>query len=340
MLSAEAFGEAKCPSHQYYYVLSTTQRKIYSYYDGYRGHRLNLNALDLNLLVALRALLHERNVTRAGEAVGLTQPTMSASLARLRRHFHDELLVRTGNRYELTPMGTALIDQVDAAYAVVGRVFSVQKDFDPATSEREFTLVTSDYALAVYGRALSAVLRDEAPHVRLRLQQISVTAVEDLDTTLRGVDGLLTPRGVLTGYRAVELFQDRWLCLVSAENSVVDGELSTEDLARMPWVAMYDRPSALSPANRQMNVLGIEPRIEVLVETFLAIPAFVAGTDRVALIQQRLAEKVRNLADVRTVACPLDLDVVTEAMWYHPAHTHDAGHAWFRGVVTRAVDRM
>ncbi|MFE1349776.1 LysR family transcriptional regulator, partial [Streptomyces sp. NPDC058757] len=112
---------------------------------------MNLARLDLNLVVALRALLEERNVTKAGLRVGLSQPAMSAALARLRKHFDDELLSRVGSQYELTALGQVLLDRTATAYDVLERLFTSQADFDPATETREFRIVSSDYAVDVFG---------------------------------------------------------------------------------------------------------------------------------------------------------------------------------------------
>ena len=129
--------------------------------------------LDLNLLVSLDALLAERSVSRAAERLSLSQPSLSASLARLRRHFRDDLLVRVGNRYELTPLAAQLAEQTASALAAVARVFASEPDFDPATAEREFTVLISDYAITVLGPPLAALLQ-QAPHVRLRLHQVPI----------------------------------------------------------------------------------------------------------------------------------------------------------------------
>src|SRR6266849_10586039 len=123
----------------------------------------HLASLDLNLLVALRELLGERNVTRAAERLGVTQPAASAALARLRRHFGDELLVRDRGEYTLTALGVQLAEQVDAVCAAAERLFAASADFDPATSEREFTLVMADYTIAVMGEALSHAVQRAAP---------------------------------------------------------------------------------------------------------------------------------------------------------------------------------
>src|SRR5581483_12396788 len=114
--------------------------------------------VDLNLLVILRELLRERNVTRAAERVAVTQPAASAALARLRRHFGDELLVRRGGDYVLSPLAAQLAEHVETACAAAERVFAAETDFDPETSNREFTLLMADYTVTVIGDRLAALV--------------------------------------------------------------------------------------------------------------------------------------------------------------------------------------
>ena len=120
---------------------------------------VNLASLDLNLLVSLDALLQQRSVTRAAAQMGLSQPALSASLARLRRHFGDELLTRVGNEYRLTPLAVQLRDLSRLALTGVERVFTAQPDFDPASSTREFSLLVSDYGVAVLGDTIAGAAR-------------------------------------------------------------------------------------------------------------------------------------------------------------------------------------
>lgn len=300
---------------------------------GHDGVRVQWTGLDLNLVLALRALLEERNVTRAGQRVGLSQPAMSAALGRLRRHFDDDLLARTGNAYELTPLGAALLDRTVSACDLLERVFTSQTGFDPVTERREFTLVTSDYGLSVFGVPLARILHREAPGVRLRFEQTGVKTVESAAETLARVDGLLLPHGVITDFPAVELFQDSWVCLVAEDHPDVSGQISLADLARLPW-AVYQRTHD-APVARQLSMLGIEPRVEVSVQSFQLLPALVEGTSRVALVQERLALQASQRHAVTVLPCPFEAVPVREAMWWHPMHTRDAGHAWFREVVQR-----
>ncbi|MGW0941346.1 LysR substrate-binding domain-containing protein [Streptomyces sp. NPDC002623] len=289
---------------------------------------MNLSRLDLNLVVALRALLEERNVTRAGERIGLSQPAMSAALSRLRRHFDDELLARTGNAYELTPLGVALRDRSATACDLLERVFASQAEFDPAVETREFTLLASDYGTAVFGSALARALHEEAPGIRLDFQHPPPTVTENTAALLSTVDGLLMPHGVIDGFPAVDLFQDRWLCMVADDHPEVGEALSLDQLAQLPW-AVYQRPYD-APVARQLSMLGISPRVEVSVQTFQLLPHMVEGTRRVAMIQERLARRAVRAAAVRVLPCPFEAVPVGEAMWWHPVHTQDASHIWLR----------
>ena len=103
-----------------------------------------LASLDLNLILVLRELLRERNVTRAAERVGVTQPAVSAALSRLRRHFGDDLLVRVSRGYVLSPLAVQLERQVEEICAAAEQLFSAGADFDPASTRREFTLMMAE----------------------------------------------------------------------------------------------------------------------------------------------------------------------------------------------------
>lgn len=298
---------------------------------------MNLASLDLNLLVSLDALLQQRSVTRAAAQMGLSQPALSASLARLRRHFGDELLTRVGNEYRLTPLAVQLRERVRIALDGVERVFTAQPDFQPSSSRREFSMMVSDYAVVILGDTIAALLAEEAPQARLRLTQNTPTAVERAHQNLLTTDLLLMPHGFVSDLPHRDLYRDEWLCVVSADNAEVAGGLTVEHLETLPWVATYHSPTASTPAARQMRMLGIEPRVQVVTETFLTVPALVAGTDRIALLQRRLIDQLPLNSGIRALPCPFDAGPLIEAMWWHPVFDADPEHAYLRAVVTRAV---
>ena len=208
-------------------------------------HESRLANLDLNLLVSLNALLEERSVSRAAARLGLSQPSLSAALSRLRRHFHDDLLSRVGNNYELTPLAAQLAEQVTTALAAVGRVFASEPDFDPATAEREFTVLVSDYAITVLGPALATLLQ-QAPSVRLRLHQVAIPVVNAASQALRDVDAMVLPHGYLSDLPSQQLFTDRWVCIVAADHPGIGEKLTMTDLEELPMVVAHREP-ALHP---------------------------------------------------------------------------------------------
>ena len=296
--------------------------------------------LDLNLLVTLDVLLRERNVTRAAEQLGLSQPAVSAGLARLRRHFADDLLSRVGNRFELTPLAAQLAVRIPPALAGVRRVFDVSPDFDPARMEREFTVITSDYAAAVLGPIIAGLIAERAPGVRLHLQQTTPYAVDHVVDTLRAVDGLVLPHGFITDIPYVDLYTDGWVCIVSADNTGVGDHLSLAQLGELPWVILYNLPTAFAPAAQQMRMTGIEPRVEVVVDGFLSMPFLVAGTNRVALLQEHLANRISGTAAIRVLPCPFEAVPLAEAFWWHPMYRNDPAHRWLRSIIVEAGRRL
>lgn len=297
------------------------------------GAPLNIN---LNLLTALEALLRERSVTLAAGRLGLSQPAVSASLARLRRHFDDALLVRAGNAYDLTPLGEQLREAATAALARVSDVFALHQAFDAATTERSFTILMSDYSLTVLGEALSTLVSARAPRARLELRQHTPVLIDQADETLRGVDGIILPRGFLSAPPGTDLFTDTWTVLVDAHSPLGDA-LTLDQLAQSPWVTTFRPPRAFTAPMRQLERLGVVPHVEVVVESFLAVPAFVVGTPRIAIVQARLADLLERAYPVRTVALPFPVEPLIETFWWHPSRRDDAAHLWLRQVLVYAA---
>jgi DNA-binding transcriptional LysR family regulator len=297
---------------------------------------VNLASLDLNLLVALDALLQQRSVTRAAAQMGLSQPALSASLARLRRHFDDELLTRVGNDYRLTPLAVQLKERARLAMSGVERVFTAQPEFDPASSTREFSMLVSDYLVAVVGDVIARLLAREAPHSRLRFLTNTPDQVDRAAQLLLSTDLMVLPHGFITDLSHRDLHRDDWVCLVSATNPAVGDELTVDHLVSLPWVVTYHGPTASTPAGRQMRMLGIEPRVQVVTESFLTVPRLVAGTDRIALLQRRLVDLLPR-DGLRALPPPFDAAPLIEAMWWHPIYDTDPAHEYLRALVTRAV---
>ena len=295
--------------------------------------------VDLNLLLPLRALLEERSVSRAAERMHMSQPALSTALGKLRRHFDDELLRRSGNSYELTPLATQLLDRIYSASLGLERVFTVQSDFDPARSTREFSVFSSDYGVAMLGSHLAAALAEVAPGVRTRFSNMGPSIVNNAPESIRDHDGMLLPHGYLSDAPHQDLFLDRWVCVVDVNNSRVGDHLELDDLASLPWISSYGAQTEFTPASKQMQMLGIEPRYEIGIPGFLAIPELLAGTDRIAFLQEVYARRLAARGLVRVLECPFEVVPFREALWWNPIYTVDPEHVWFRSMLAVAVER-
>ena len=294
--------------------------------------------LDLNLLISLDALLQERSVSRAAARLGLSQPTLSAALARLRRHFGDELLARAGNSYTLTPLAERLLEPTAQALVSTDRVFDTRPDFSPGIAEHEFTLVVSDAQLPIVGRVLSDLVRQEAPNVRLRFEHSTARVVVHAQEQLRTVDALVLPQGILSDVPSLDLYRDHWVCVVAADTP--GPTLSREDLASRPWVLPYHPRFPSISALHRLRAAGIEAHAEISTEDFLAVPHLVAGTDRIGLMPARVARLAAAGSAVALAAAPVELGILVEALWWHPMHERDPAHRWLRQIAVRAAAQV
>lgn len=293
-----------------------------------------LGGTDLNLLVALRALLEEGNVTHAGARLGMSQPTMSGALARLRRHYKDDLLVRVGRDHELTPLARTLLPTVQESVRLVERALGLGVPFEAPASHRVFTLAMSDYAITVLSEPLLRRVHQLAPEVRLDLSPIP-DGMHESERELLRFDFLVAPRGY--GFRGESevLYTDRFVCVVDPDNErLTDGLLTLDDLEALPHaVPVMGGRSTMTPADRMLEQLGIKRRIQVAAAGWLSVPFVVAGTDLVAIVPERLARRVVGTAGVRVVEPPFGQLTLVEALWWHSTRSSDAGHQWLLSVL-------
>ena len=296
--------------------------------------------LDLNLLIALDALLREQSVTKAAARLNRSQPALSASLKRLRRQFDDELLIRVGNRHELTPLGAQLRRRVAILMADVERLFQSRSRFEPERSTREFVLGGSDYGEHMLGRAIAHELAETAPNVRLRFQMLNDETIADAAASIRNLDGLIFPLGFIDDLPHIRTFVDRWVLIADRSNDRLGDEVTPEDLSEFEFVSAFHRDVAMVPAVRQLQLMGVEVSVSVATEGFTSIPFLVEGTQRIAVIQEGLARQIIDSTRFKIVECPFDAVPLVESFWWHPSLDHDPGHVWFRGLVERAGRRL
>jgi LysR family transcriptional regulator, nod-box dependent transcriptional activator len=296
---------------------------------------LNLRQVDLNLLVALDALLKERSVTRAGRQMGLSQPAMSAALHRLRELFADPLLERVGREYRLTPFARDLQAPLQEVLASIERTLASNARFDPATTQRHFRIATSDYVLCVLLQPVIERVTRLAPGVRIHLQPIDAKLAGKL--TSRRVDLSIQPPGLLQGFSSQALFRDDWVCAVWRGHEEVGERLTREQFYTLPHASFSLGQSSMVEHNLQTPEYTLH--VPVTSVSFVALPFLLRGTRMVAVIQRRLAQKLEDVADMRILELPVALPEVEFSMWWSPA-ANDPAHAWLRDVLAEAAQAL
>jgi len=292
-----------------------------------------LSRLDLNLLVALDALLSERSVTRAAERLGLSQPALSASLSRLRVHFDDPILVREGNNYVLSPLASRLVDQTAIALESARRVFAAHADFDASDSTREFTIYGSDYAFVTVGHRVSALASERAPGVRFRFNLHNPQFIEDAAHRLRTADAVLIPHGPVDNLPFLDLFSDGWIGIAASDNPLRrrqdhDGGRAVVAVGvHLPvaggvHVGGTAAPGARGRAAHRGGRRGI-PR-DARVHRRHAAPR--AGAEPARAVRRAASRGEGRRAPVRRRRRS------ARAVWWHPVHDRDPEHQWMRSL--------
>jgi LysR family nod box-dependent transcriptional activator len=299
---------------------------------------MHFEQLDLNLLVALDALLTERSITAAGVRVHLTQSAMSGALSRLREFFNDELLTQVGRKMVPTPLGESLAEPVRQILLQVRATINTKPGFDPATSTRHFSVMMSDYVDTVLMSELLRRAEAVAPRVRFNVVSNDVgNPTEFLERA--DVDLLIMPREYLSDKHPREdLYTDGYACVVWTENPLVGDSLTPEQYLGLGHVVLqFGRGRIPVQDEWFLTKLGVTRRIEVLAMNFNSVPQHIVGTKRIATIHRRLAEYYARYLPLRILAPPYELPLLTEAVQWHSLFTEDAGNLWLRTLFKQAA---
>lgn len=299
---------------------------------------------DLNLLIALDALLQEGNVSRAAARVGLSTPAMSHALARLRKQLGDPLLVRAGQRMVPTPRAADLRDRVHELATQARDVLAPDAPRDPRTLTRSFRIKTTDHGVALLGPALDRALA-AAPGVSVHVmpthrEEAVVLRDGTIDLAIGVYDYL--PYSALPGdLRIQQLFEDQFTCVVRAKHPAVGRSLALEQFAALRHIQITPRGEPGGYVDDLLAERGFKRTIARAVPYFLAALALVAESDDVLTVSLRLARRFASRLGLKLVQPPraLGLEPYQVAQLWHPRNDRDAAHRWLRQAVADAARR-
>jgi DNA-binding transcriptional LysR family regulator len=297
---------------------------------------MHLNKFDLNLLIALDALLQEKNVTRAAERVHVSQPAMSAALQKLRDYFSDPLLVRAGRELCLTPRGLSLVEPVREALLHVQATLGTQPTFDPATVVRSFTVIVRDH---IVPRLMPVVLRRllaDAPRVQCAVEELTQTSLSRLEHGDSDL-GVMIDNPQLFGLQAfpqwlrvVELKTVRWVCVVCRDHPYIRDELTEELYVTMPHIVSKPQGPGVSMLELTRRYSKVELDVRVTTQSAFELPFMVPGTPLIATVPESVATRLMPLLPIRSFAPPHEIADSREILVWHKRNESDPGHAWLR----------
>ena len=299
---------------------------------------MHFHKLDLNLLVALDTLLEERSVSRAAARQHLSQSAMSSALSRLREYFGDELLVSVGRRMEPTALALSLAPQVRNILQQVRVTIETRPTFHPATAQRRFRVMTSDYLIEVLLADVVRQLATTAPGIQL---EILASGEASVSAFLRGdVDLIIAPeKNLIEEHPRTLLFEETFSCVVWSGNNSVSDPITIEQYVAMSHVTVLfgqNQPTMLEQwfTSQAEKGQGIERRVDIIAPNFGVVPHLVVGTQRVATMHSRHARLYQQLLPLRIVEPPPGFPTMREMLQWHRHLDSDPAIRWFVALLT------
>jgi DNA-binding transcriptional LysR family regulator len=291
----------------------------------------HLEGVDLNLLPPLAALLEERHVTRAAERSGLSQPAMSRTLARLRQLLDDQLLVRDGSGYVLTPRAEHIQRQLAGVMPRLETLFAAEV-FDPATAEEHYRLAATDYPLLLFLHQVAREVNRLSPHSALRIESPRDAVFDDV---LHGrLDLSFYVAAPPAAFRRELLFEDVCVCVMSADNPLAKRKRLTLDEYVLCSHLVIDIIDGEQPLiAKRLRELGVARRAALTLPMNPGAPAALPGTNLVATLNKRLVDQYTDDPALAIVAAPVELEPFHYFMFWHPRLDRDPAQQWLRDTI-------
>ncbi|NIJ07314.1 DNA-binding transcriptional LysR family regulator [Sphingomonas vulcanisoli] len=288
---------------------------------------MRLDKLDLNLLIALDALLQERGVSLAADRLNMSQSAASGALGRLREYFRDDLLVLQGRSMALTPRAEKLIDPVRSIIEQIRATILVAEPFDPATSDRTLSVMATDYIFEILLRPVIVACATEAPGIRFELVPIVEHPVEALQRgradILIGIDNVVS-----TEHPSALLYTEDFVIAGWRDNPLLADPMTRETYEELGHVAVRFGQQTSSYEATATRLRSVARRVEVIAPNFLSVGGLLVGTERIATIHRLLAVRMAEYLPLTLRELPFEMPPVRESAQWSSRNANDPAIAW------------
>lgn len=294
---------------------------------------MDISRIDLNLLVVFEALLEHQSVTRAGASIGLSQPAMSAALARVRVLFGDPLFVRAGGGVKPTARAEALADPVRRVLQAVRSEVLPKARFDPRTSSRTFALITPDIGEVAFVPRLLARISEEAPRADLRTLAMPPPAIERaLETGTADLALGVFPDLGKAGFYQQRLFRNSFVCVAAANRRAPAEPLTLKKFLAAPHAVVSPEGRTHDLFERELKKRGCMRRVRLEIPHYLSLPAIIEDSDLIATVPRDVGAAFARFAKLRLLEPPVNVSFDVKQYWHARSHK-DPVNLWLRDMV-------
>lgn len=292
-----------------------------------------VHEIDLKDLIILKAVYQSRNVSHASDTVGLSQPSISIRLGRLREHFGDPLFVRTSAGMQPTPKLEALMPFVHRTLGLFDGSVLQPPVFDAQQSDRKFRICMTDVGQIVFLPLLLTHIASIAPAVRLEVLNITTEAARLLESGDADIAVGFTV-DIQAGFYQQALVQDHFVCMVKRNHPRIGTRLTRKQFEAEPQIDVVSRGTGHWLLYKALEDANVKRCVAARVPSFLGLAQIVSHTNLLALVPARLGKLLTEEADVRTIAAPIKLPSYTVKQYWHERFHRDPANIWLRAVIS------
>lgn len=295
---------------------------------------MDLKDIDLNLLVIFQQLLQERRVSAVAANLGLSQPTVSNALNRLRQQLNDDLFLRTSTGMEPTAYAMQLAEPIGYALSAIHETLNQRTRFDPANSQRKFIVGMNDIGEIYFLPKLMEILSEIAPGISIStIRTTGANLAEEMEAGRIDIAIGWLPH-LKSGFFQRRLFVQEYVCMYRRGHSLDRGSpLSKEDFEKAQHVIVSAAGTGHATVDGSIERLGIKRNAVLTVPHFVAVGHILAATNMIATVPERFARQCVEPFDLRYAAVPLKLPEIGINLFWHSRFHKESGNQWLRGLI-------
>lgn len=295
-----------------------------------------LKNLDLNLLIVFEAIFSSGNISQAAKKLGMSQPTISNALARLRDALEDPLFVRAGRGVQPTPKAVSMIGPIREALQMIEGGVTGDKGFDPTTSSRHFRLVIMD---ALEPIILPPILRQVQDHKSVTIENLSFAATAINDSLNDGSLDLVIANFMAESQdtSCLSLAPARLSVVVRRDHPEVDGDMTLELFKKLGHVALVPQMRSLSRIEEALRNLDFKRHVVYSVQKFWSFPHILTTTDLIAIVPTAFAKVVAQTYPIDIYPLPFECPEEQFYLTWKTSRSNDPAHRWLRDQIITAL---